>query len=87
MKRDSIIAISVFNLGIFKGGHFHSILDENKTLPNISPFTFIILKMAHSSFSKGPFDTERGQAHCNIPLNLFQIFKKKLCIAQSHTFM
>ena len=29
--------VSEFNLGNFKGGHFHSISDENKTLPNISP--------------------------------------------------
>ena len=26
---------SVFNLGIFKGGHLHLFSDENKTLPQI----------------------------------------------------
>ena len=30
---------SVFNLGNFKGGHFPSISDENKTLFSISPVT------------------------------------------------
>ena len=30
---------TVFNLGNFKGGHFHLISYGNKTQPNISPFT------------------------------------------------
>ena len=29
------LPVAVFNLGNFKGGHFHLILDENKTLPHI----------------------------------------------------
>ena len=33
------IICMVFNLGNVKGGHFHLISDEDKTLPNISPFT------------------------------------------------
>ena len=32
-------AFAVFNLGNFKVAHFHLILDENKILPNILPFT------------------------------------------------
>ena len=42
--RDNIIydaqRQTVFNLGNFKWDHFHSITDENKTLSNISPFTY-----------------------------------------------
>ena len=45
------------NLGNFKGGHFHLISGENKAQSNISPFTVhIMLKMAHPSFTQGPFD-------------------------------
>ena len=34
-----IIVTTSVQYGTFKRGHFHLISDENKTLPNISPFT------------------------------------------------
>ena len=51
------ITSAVFNLGNFEEGHFHS--DENLTLPKIP--LHLMLKNAHSSFSKGPFDEKGGQ--------------------------
>ena len=51
---------TVFNLENFECDHFHSISDENKTLSNISPIQ-IMVKMAQSSFNKGPFDPKGGQ--------------------------
>ena len=49
----------VFNLGHFKWGHFYLISDKNKTAEYFP--IHIILKMAHSSFSKGPFEQDGGQ--------------------------
>ena len=49
-----------FNLGKFKGGHFHLISDEKKTVQYF--LIHIMFKMAHSSFNKRPpFDSKGGQ--------------------------
>ena len=49
----------MFNLENFKGAHFHFISDEYEILPNISPI-YILLKMAHPSFSKSPLIKKKG---------------------------
>ena len=51
---------TVFNLGNFKWDHFHSISDKQKNTNQYFPI-HIIVKMAQSSFNKGPFDPKGGQ--------------------------
>ena len=46
-------------LGDFKGAHFHIISDEYKAAQYFP--IHIMLKMAHSSFNKGPFGNKGGQ--------------------------
>ena len=69
---------TVFNLGSFNWDNFHSISDENKTVQYFP--IHIMVKMAQSSFNKGPFDLKGGQwphgtlliEHWQITLNLKQ---------------
>ena len=58
---------TVFNLGNFKMDHFHLISDKKNTVQYFP--IHIMLKMAHSSFTKGPFDPKGGQWPHGPPLD------------------